>query len=82
MSMYFFTYRGATEARKGAAALRNSGVPARIDRSPVQLSSSGRGYGLWIVPQQTERAAEILRREAPYERSYRMDRGGFREAPL
>ena len=35
MSMYFFTYRGATEARKGAAALRSSGVPARIDRSPV-----------------------------------------------
>ncbi|MBQ9270395.1 MAG: DUF3343 domain-containing protein [Oscillospiraceae bacterium] len=82
MSMYFFTYRGATEARRGAAALRKSGVPARIDRSPVQLSKSGCGYGLWVVPQKAEQAAKILRREATYERSYRMDRGGFREAPL
>lgn len=83
MSMIFFTYLAQTQARQGAAVLREAGIPARLDRTPARLAGRGCGFGLWVPPAQAHGAALELRgRNVPYERSYQVDGGNTREVQL
>lgn len=83
MSMIFFTYRAQTQARKGAAILREAGIQGKLDRTPSRLAANGCGFGLWVPESQGYGAALELRgRNCPYERSYRMDGGAAKEVAL
>ena len=83
MSMFFFTYRAGTQARKGAAILKAAGISARLARTPSKMAANGCGSGLW-VPRGQEYAAslELRGRGCPYERSYQVDGGQVREVFL
>ena len=74
MSMFFFTYRAQTQARRGASILKEAGIHGRMDRTPSKMAVNGCGYGLWVPETQGYGAALELRgRGCPYERSYRWD---------
>ena len=83
MSMIFFTYRAGTQARKGAAILRDAGISARLARTPSQMAVNGCGSGLWVQRGQEYAASLELRgRGCAYERSYLMEGGKVREVFL
>ncbi len=83
MSMIFFTYRAATQARMGVSILQKAGIPARMDRSPAGISEKGCGYGLWVRADRGAEAAAVLRRQGrPYTRSYRFTGDEVREVRL
>ena len=83
MSMFFFTYRAGTQARKGAAVLKEAGISARLSRTPSNMAVNGCGSGLW-VPRGQEYAAslELRGRGCAYERSYLVEDGKTREVFL
>ena len=83
MSMFFFTYRAGTQARKGATILRDAGISARLARTPSKMAVNGCGNGLW-VPHGQEYAAslELRGRGCPYERSYMVEGGRIQEVFL
>ena len=83
MSMFFFTYRAATQARMGASILRGQGIPVKLGRSPARISRNGCGYGLTVPESRGREAAELLKaRGQPYTRSYRMEGDRIREVAL
>lgn len=83
MSMFFFTYRAATQARMGADILKQAGISARVDRMPAGLGKQGCGYGLWVRPDQARRAAEALRiRHSPFQKVYEIRNEMAREVRL
>ena len=83
MSMIFFTYRAATQARMGASILRSEGIPVKLGRSPARISRNGCGYGLSVPESRGREAAELLRREGqPYMRSYLLAGDRVREVQL
>lgn len=83
MSMFFFTYRAGTQARKGASILQAAGISARLARTPSGMAQGGCGSGLW-VPRGQEYAAslELRGRGCAYERSFLVEDGKPREVFL
>ena len=78
MSMIFFTCRSRTQARQGGMILKQAGIPWTLEKTPAGIAARGCGYGL-RVPENLARQASRLLRQIPYEKSYRLERGGPKE---
>ena len=61
MNDYYFTYRSVTPAQRALRTLTESGVPARLRRTPGALAKNGCGYCLQVSPDRAGAAAKILR---------------------
>lgn len=75
MLEYFITFRSVTRAQQAVAALRRSGIYALMDRIPLELSSGGCGYGVYVREADYALASSILRQERIlFERIFRFGR--------
>ncbi len=68
---YLIMCRSLTYAQRIFHALERAGIPARLQRSPAELSHGGCGYSVRIPARHLARAMTILRRTGlPYLRIY------------
>lgn len=68
---YLIMCRSLTYAQRIQNALEKAGIPARLQRSPSELSQGGCGYAVKVPARHLARAMTVLRRTGlPYLRIY------------
>ena len=82
--VYLIMCRSLTYAQRVANALERSGVPARVLRSPGEISPAGCSYSVKIAARNLARALTVLKETGlPYLGIYVNSAGyGYREVGL
>ena len=83
MKQWLITFRSITFAQHGERALKNSGIPCALHRSPKAISQRGCGYCLRLRDRDAIRAVGILQKERlAYEKVYVLLEDGKMEERL
>ena len=61
MGMHFITFRSVTPAQRGQRILQQGGISSTLLRTPKWMEERGCGYCLRLHPEDTNRAAALLR---------------------